>query len=275
MNITEIPIVNYHKIEAGTDIGMTTRHPNRFRRDMEIVAGEGYTPITFGDLEEGKSLPEKPFIITFDDGYESVFTHALSLMKEFDFKGIVYIPAEYVGRLNDWDVQFGGKTYKHLSEEQICRLCKEGFEIGSHGMSHHLLTYMDTARLQNELTESRRILQNLCGDPVLSMSYPFGRFNRRVIRTAEQAGYQYGVGSIYFRSVSRDYKYYALRRFNIYRYDSDAMFRIKISARFTSLAGFRDWLIQKGGLATAFYQNFNAGRIPLTELNMEEDGIRR
>lgn len=254
MTSTDIPVINYHKIEPEVDIGITSRHPDRFERDLQLLAKEGYQTLTFHDLAAGISVPEKALIITFDDAYESTYTFALPRMSNYGFRGVVYVPVAYIGKTNDWDVQFAGKIYKHLSHEQLREMSEKGFELGSHGLTHRLLRSMDAAELGAELVQSKQILENISGAPILSISYPFGRYNRRILQLSAEAGYLYGVGAIRFNSSEYAEQNLCMRRFNVYRYDSDRTILKKTTGNYKSFIGLRDWLIQKGGLATAVYQ---------------------
>jgi peptidoglycan/xylan/chitin deacetylase (PgdA/CDA1 family) len=255
MQFTNIPIINYHKLEVESDIGLTTRHPNRFERDLQLLSSQGYKPITFVDLANNYPVTDKTIIITFDDGYESVYTRAFPLMNKYQFKGVVFMPVDYIDKYNDWDVQFGGKRYRHLSLDNLHQMHKSGFEIGSHCLSHRLLLFMNPKRQFNELSVSRNRLEDLIGTEVFSVSYPFGRFNGKILQKASKAGYRFGVGLTSFRKVQKSLAIYALRRFNIYHQDSDKVFLQKIAASYNSGIGIRDWLIQKGGMGTAIYQS--------------------
>lgn len=249
-----IPIINYHKIEPDWDIGITTRHPDRFYRDMEYLSLNKFNTITFKDLVINKSLPENPLIITFDDGYESVFNFARPVLKEFGFRAVAYIPVHYIGKINDWDVQFGSKRYRHLSAEQIQIMSAEGFEIASHGLDHLPFTMFDSVRLSKELSQSKSMLEQVIKTEVVSICYPFGHFNHAVIQAVRESGYSYGVASLYFKDLHADYSQFVLPRFNIYRFDSLKSFSRKLSTNFHSVIGYRDWLFQLGGRATPIYQ---------------------
>lgn len=255
MQFTNIPIINYHKLEFESDIGLTTRHPNRFERDLQLLSSLGYKSITFVDLANNCPVTDKTIIITFDDGYESVYTRAFPLMNKYQFKGVIFIPVNYIDKYNDWDVQFGGKRYRHLALKNLYQMHKSGFEIGSHCLSHRLLPFMNSKRQTVELSLSRKRLEDLIETEVLSVSYPFGRFNEKILHQASDAGYRFGVGLTYFRKVQKSLAIFALRRFNIYRQDSDKVFLKKIAASYNSEIGIRDWLIQKGGIGTAIYQS--------------------
>src|SRR5215471_12882658 len=108
---TGLPILMYHKVsDNGEAIDQLTVSLSSLRRQFEYIKGKGYTPISFADLRafnSGKStLPAKPLIITFDDGYQSTYDLARPLLQKFNFKATVFLPVAYIGRNNAWD---GGK----------------------------------------------------------------------------------------------------------------------------------------------------------------------
>ena len=120
------PVINYHKIEPETDIGITTRHPSDFIEDMKLLLRNGYTPVTFKDLKHKKELPNLPVIITFDDAYLSFYKYALNFLTENRLKVVLFVPAGFIGKTNDWDVQFfqkKGTTFKTENKTRRFRCC--------------------------------------------------------------------------------------------------------------------------------------------------------
>jgi peptidoglycan/xylan/chitin deacetylase (PgdA/CDA1 family) len=262
MQIQSIPIISYHKIEPHGDLGITARHPEQFSRDLAILLTFGYKTITFKDIQNNHSLPDKPVVITFDDGYRSVYDYAFPKMSAIGFKGVVFIPSGYVGRNNDWDVQLRRKKYAHMDWSQLKELQDQGFEIGSHTQSHCDLTGMNDLRLHQEIIGSREQLNEALKTEIISLCYPFGRFNPKVIEAVRNAGYRYGVASVHFRNIADVSIDYYLRKFNIYRLDTEDMFIRKLKFDFDSSLAHRDWLIQLGGRATVVYQHlFRKGRL--------------
>ncbi|APF19233.1 polysaccharide deacetylase [Caldithrix abyssi DSM 13497] len=257
MQTKNIVILNYHKISKRMDIGLTARHPDDFERDLRIFHEQGFKSVTFLDLIKApEKLPPRALIITFDDGYRSVIEQAYPLMEQCGFKGVVYIPTDYIGKSNDWDVQFGGKKYVHLNAQELKFLADSGFEIGSHGASHRSFKAMPLRQCEDELKRSKIILEQIAQKPVVSISYPFGQFNRQILALSRNAGYRFGVGSIFYRSLASldGLSVMALRRFNIYRSDSMRTVRKKLTADFNSIYAYRDWLIQQGSMATVLWQ---------------------
>lgn len=252
MDFTRVPVLNYHKIEIKNDIGITTRHPDDFLRDMEYLSSHGFTPVTF----QSTALPEKPVMITFDDGYASVYEQAFPVLTRFDFKAVIFVPAAFIGKTNDWDVQFANYKFRHLSQEQIRALSAAGHEIAAHGMKHHPFTLLNSKALRFELEESRAVLEALSGKAVSALCYPFGRFDQRVIGAVREAGYRYAMASLYLGRPPEEEPNLTLRRFNVYRFDSLQMIEKKLRAHFNSAIAYRDWVLQLGGRATPFYQRF-------------------
>ncbi len=258
MTIADIPILNYHKIEKKSDIGITSRHPDQFERDIFFLYEQGYQTITFEQYAEGINLPEKPVILTFDDGYQSVLTEAFPVLEKYSFRAVVFMPTAFVGQTNDWDVQFGGQKYIHLNQEELKQLSAAGYEIASHGRSHRSFTSISVSELRQELVQSKQELESLTGKRVQTVCYPFGCFNEQVMEMTEQAGYRFGMASLYFLGSKSIKPELALRRFNMYRPDSQKALKRKLTTDFLTYYGLRDWLFQLGGKLTPFYQKLTS-----------------
>lgn len=256
-SISDIPIINYHKISSHSDVGITSRKPLDFNNDLALLSELGYQTITFRDIALNKSLPTRPIILTFDDGYKSILENAYPIMKKFGFTGVVYIPTDYIGQTNDWDVQLAGKRFSHLTENDLRFLHRQGFEIGSHGCSHRSLLAMKQSEAQRELNESKIKIEELLDASVYSISYPFGMFNEALLKRARESGYQFGVAAVFFKTRQLNgFSPLAIRRLNVYRMDSGKVLEQKIKKQFQSFFAYRDWIIQKGSLATVFWQKW-------------------
>ena len=258
LDISSIPIINYHKVMPTFDIGITTRHPDQFYLDLQIIKEFNYQPVTFKDIFTAPKLPPNPIIITFDDGYEVLLEYAIPTMLEFGFRGIIYIPTDFIGQYNNWDVQWGRYRFKHLNRKQLCELQRSGFEIGSHGISHRPITALSAEGFHREIAESKIILQELLQETIYSLSYPFGKFTWQTMKETREAGYCCGLASIYYRKVDPLDEPYALKRFNIYRFDHSGHFKRKIGLLSNTFIKARDWLIQRGGTATTVLQTFKS-----------------
>jgi peptidoglycan/xylan/chitin deacetylase (PgdA/CDA1 family) len=252
-------IINYHKIEQKSDIGITARHPEAFKRDMDTLVQAGYTTINFHHLNAQKKLPVKPVIITFDDAYLSFYQVAFEELLKRSMTGVVYVPVNYIGKSNDWDVQLGHKKYSHMTTQQLREITAQKFEIGSHTLNHKYLNNLSEPELENELGESKRILEEQTGASVISVSYPFGKYNKNVLNLSQKY-YDFGVQLMpsFFRD-SPDNKL-CLRRINIYRTDSAATFEKKLSYSNYKLLIIKNRLIQQGAWATIFLKKIRGNK---------------
>ena len=250
-----IPILAYHKIEDRPDFGVTTRKISDFKEDLHLLKEHGYQTVTFKELDRAEALPPNPVIITFDDGYESFYTQALPLLLELGLKAVVFIPTAFAGHENDWDVQWGNHRYRHMDKAHIVECHRRGMEIGSH-MVHHLYPgFLDDRRLEYELIASKEQLSRWTGDTVISLSYPFGKYNARVVSAASQH-YRYAVGQSAAVLVNGRPSPLFLPRVNVYRMDSSHQLIKKTERAAEGIFSLRDRLIQKGAWASIALQYF-------------------
>jgi len=138
---------------------------------------------------------EKLVAITFDDGFMSVVENAWPVLKKYDLKAAMFTPVGNLGQRPQWPIA-GPWRYDRkervLSHEMVRELDSEGFEMLSHTVSHTVLTELAADRLEVELVQSRQKLEEIVGHEVVSISYPLGKYNEKVVTQAKHAGYQYG-----------------------------------------------------------------------------------
>ena len=187
-----VPILMYHRIDVlRPSLPAITRAltvaPADFAAQMRWLAGHGFHSITqaqlFAALEHGKSLPAKPVLITFDDGYRDVLFNAGPALKRLGMHATAYV---ITSRISGSDVSF-------LSWAQLHALEQDGIEIGSHTVHHvELPSLLDPTALQ-ELIQSRHALELHLHHPVQWFAYPAGRFDAHSEELVRQAGYVLAV----------------------------------------------------------------------------------
>lgn len=236
-----VPILMYHRI-ADIAGDRNSVSPKMFEQQLAYLKKKCYNTISLSDLEEhftnGKTLPSKPLILTFDDGYEDNFITALPLLNKYGMKGTVFPVAAYTGRHNDWENYQGKPNCKVMNWEQL-RIWKEaGMEIGSHTMNHPILSSLTPQEIEYELAESKRLIEERVGVPVQFLCYPYGDFDTRVRKIAQSLGYQGGVAI--FEGVSlRKNDLWALRRVVISCRQPMWEFKLKVSPWHLVFIGMR------------------------------------
>jgi peptidoglycan/xylan/chitin deacetylase (PgdA/CDA1 family) len=175
-----VPILEYHVLGSPpTDAPYPELYVSRpdFRRQMNWLDRNGFEAVTLEQVEhawyEGGTLPPKPVVISFDDGYRPQFTFALPQLRRHGWAGVLNLKAK------------GSDLYRSNVEAMI----DAGWELASHTIHHSDLTTLDAAALREEVAGSRRLLQREYGVPVQNFCYPSGRFDATVIAALKAAGY--------------------------------------------------------------------------------------
>jgi uncharacterized repeat protein (TIGR01451 family) len=198
-----IPIIELHDIAAnvGSVQDITT---GAFNVLCSTLKSYGYQTITFMDLlnylDHGKTLPEKPVIITSDDGYQDIYTYAFPILKNYGYKMTVFLVTGLVGnsdadrRMNEWDFSNSQVPRANLLIwPEIVQMSKYGCEFQSHTVSHIRLGGSSGDEILYQLTQSKSDIESHLGKPVLFVAYPYGNFSSLVFSLLSAAGYRGGV----------------------------------------------------------------------------------
>ncbi len=201
------PILLYHRIDVPENPSRYFVTPDQFEVQMELLHDWGYTSIPLSLLvkaiTQGAPLPPRPMVLTFDDGDISVYNNAWPVMKKYGYTGVVYIVSNRL--------QVDG----YMNAEQIRALADDGWEVGSHSMSHADLTKShskDWNSLPSETKQSRLDLEAAIGVPVRTFAYPFGFMDDAVGRAVHNAGYESAVGLGYTADQWPGMLFYLWRR---------------------------------------------------------------
>jgi peptidoglycan/xylan/chitin deacetylase (PgdA/CDA1 family) len=175
-----VPILEYHVLgEAPADAPYPELYVERpdFRHQLEWLDEHGYQAVTLDQVEEawyeGGTLPPKPVVLSFDDGYRPQFTFALPQLRKHGWAGVLNLKAE------------GSDLY----ESNVKAMIAAGWELASHTIHHSDLTTLDAAGLEEELDESKEMLEDEFHVEVKNFCYPAGEFDETVIAAVEAAGY--------------------------------------------------------------------------------------
>lgn len=168
--------------------------PQAFAAHMKWLALANYVPITLDALLQHRlcytSLPSRPVIITFDDGFYDCVHYAVPILQAHSFTAIFYLVAGLVGQSSRWIVAERGFELPLMGWAAARQLEAEGFHCGSHSMSHPRLAEQSAAACRNELLYSRQLLEDQLGHEVVHLAYPFGSYNESVRAIAADAGYR-------------------------------------------------------------------------------------
>ncbi len=186
-----------------------------FNRQMQWIADRGYTTVTMdavsalfhpqtgtASLVGNFKLPAKPVVVTFDDGYSDTYDNAFPLLLSRKQKGVFYVLPGFAGQPG------------YITADQMRKMSGSGMDIGSHTVDHKPLRRLGPLTRVWELTESRRMLEEILGKPVRHVCYPYGDYNRFVEMDAQEAGYLTGT-TTQRRVATKEWDSFALPRISV------------------------------------------------------------
>lgn len=177
MNSPTLPIITYHAIENVASPLFTSL--TVFEAQLAALAESGYQTISmaavFDWLHGDISLPEKAVVITFDDGYASVYDSAWPRLQAHGFSATVFLVTSYCGGDNQWPSQMDGVPKRGLlTWDQVGELAAAGWEFGAHTRTHAPLPAIHTVQAEEEILTSRKEIESRTGQTVRSFAYPYG-----------------------------------------------------------------------------------------------------
>ena len=185
-------VLMYHSVEPyQADPYLVTVSPPRFEQQMHWLARRGLRGAPVRDVLAARAAGAGKGLVglTFDDGYTDFARHALPVLQRFGFGATVFVIAGRLGGDNAWDPE--GPRKPLMSAGQVRDLAQAGIEIGSHGLRHIRLPAAQHA-LAEEVGGSRRILQEITGEPVGGFCYPYGDLDAEAVARVRDTGYDYG-----------------------------------------------------------------------------------
>ncbi len=204
-----VPILMYHYVEYVQDAGDKMRislntPPSVLENEIKTLADAGYTFMTNKELDDvldGKAtLPKKPIVLTFDDGYRDFYTDAYPILKKYHVKATQYVISGFLDRPN------------HLLTNQLEEIAKDGLvEIGAHTVHHVWLKGGNAQTVQGEVAQSRATIEQLIHRPVTSFAYPFGAFDEQARQTVKIAGFRSATSTIPGTEQKQENRYFWYR----------------------------------------------------------------
>ena len=188
-----LPILMYHEITDGPSSLYVTA--DNFRAQMLYLRDNGFNVITMTQAQAllaQDQIPAKTVVITFDDGYVSVFNNAWPVLQALNFPATVYVISSFPG------------LYNYLTWDQIKIMHSGGIEIGSHTKTHPALTTVSSAQLTDEIAGSKQVLEEQLGVPIYSFCYPTGAFNQYTPPAVKDAGYTSAVTIVSRSATTQD-----------------------------------------------------------------------
>jgi peptidoglycan/xylan/chitin deacetylase (PgdA/CDA1 family) len=196
----DIPILMYHYVEdapTSSTLKGLYLEPEIFESQLQEINAAKYNNYFVSEIAKSliskNPLPKDSLVLTFDDGYEDFYTNVYPLLKKYKIKATLYVIINALDKPG------------YLTKAQVREMAGSAYvEIGSHTFNHLDLKTLNNRKTSFEIVKSKKILENISGQPVLSFCYPYGRYNNNDLKLASQAGYLASLtteaGTIHYQS---------------------------------------------------------------------------
>jgi peptidoglycan/xylan/chitin deacetylase (PgdA/CDA1 family) len=166
----EVPILCYHRIEDGRN-DIYSVSPAIFASHLQILADSGYNSVLPNELYDylvhNAALPDKPFMISFDDSRTEHYSIAAPELEKRNFRGAFFIMTVTNNKKN------------YLTNDEIAELSERGHSIGLHSWDHVMATqYSDSTIWEKQVYAPKKKLEDMIGKPIEYWAYPNGVYNK-------------------------------------------------------------------------------------------------
>ncbi|MCB1328617.1 MAG: polysaccharide deacetylase family protein [Maritimibacter sp.] len=189
-----IPILLYHSIDAVVRPAYArwAMPSETFRRHLQIIAAEGYRPVTLDALSQmmdGPETPDKLVCITFDDGLMDFVTGAMPVLQEFGCPATLFLVTGFLGGKARWLASSDEADRPMMAWSDVREVAREGIECGAHSVSHRELDTLPGPAARDEIFNSKRAIEDKLGQAVRSFAYPYGYASATTKRLVREAGF--------------------------------------------------------------------------------------
>jgi peptidoglycan/xylan/chitin deacetylase (PgdA/CDA1 family) len=196
--------------------------PENLDHQMAWLAENNYTPITLKELlyhlRLGWPLPEKPVVLTFDDGYVDAYENAFPILLKYGFVATFFVITDHMTFDNP----------NHATWDQVVQMREAGMDIQSHSRSHPDLRHQPQEELLWQILGSKEAIEARMDQEVRFFCYPAGRFDTNTIQALQQYGYWAAVTTQYGATHSSD-DLFTLKRIRVRATDTIADFAAKVA----------------------------------------------
>jgi peptidoglycan/xylan/chitin deacetylase (PgdA/CDA1 family) len=226
-----IPILTFHDISERPSV--ISIPPIVFQRGIKRLHEEGYQALRLIEaadfLRRGVPFPDRTFVVTFDDGYQSVHQEALPVLRHCGMSATVFLTTgeKGIAKSSDRLPSLSNRTMLSLKEVKEMQSC--GIEFGAHTLTHPDLTSLPPGQAKAEISEARAILEDTLSAPIACFAYPYGRYDRRIREIVQR--YFACACSDHLGLVTERSDLYGLERVDGYYLRTNRLFNV-VSTRF-------------------------------------------
>ena len=189
-------ILMYHRVDNLKSQDQLTVSPDLFEQQIHWLS-KHHRIVSLKELSaslQHGNASSSAIALTFDDGYLDNLEHALPVLEKYQAPATLYVTTQFAAQKERHPRYPTEKKRLHLTWAELRELSAHALiEIGSHTLSHPMLSSLSAADSHSEITQSKSIIENELGHAINSFCYPAGNHTTREIESARSAGYQTAV----------------------------------------------------------------------------------
>jgi peptidoglycan/xylan/chitin deacetylase (PgdA/CDA1 family) len=227
-----LPVLMYHRIGEATQSDPSLFvSESAFSHQLEWLNEAGYETLSINravELWSRSRAPKRSVLITFDDAFADTLDVAARALTQAGMRATVFAPAGLLGRQVELRSPSGSSdsasSGRIASAEELNAWVDQGFDVGSHSLSHPDLTEVSPSRVLTEARESKHRLEEVLQRSIDDFCYPYAHHSASCRRLVQRSGYRSA-----FAGEPPRHDLFAIPRMMIYPNDSMARFRRKVS----------------------------------------------
>ncbi len=189
-----IPVLMYHSCKENYPQESSSLYvtPEVFEKQMNDLVAKGYTFVNYYQVFDymcgSGTLPEKPVIITFDDGYLDNFVNVFPILKKNNVKATIFVVTD---ALKDDETEYDESKIQYMTWKQAIEMQNSGLvNIESHTKNHYDLNKLTESEVNDQFRESKEAIKTKMGKDTFIVSLPYGSGNWKVIEQSKKNGYK-------------------------------------------------------------------------------------
>ena len=203
-------------------------HPEQFEEHLRYINKSEHTPVSLVEIEAhlltGEALPDNSVAITIDDGFKDNYTQAFPLLQKYNIPATIFLTSGVIGGTNDWMKGRDFPEREMLNWEQVREMDHHQISFGAHTVTHPVLPELNNQVAEQEILQSKIVIEEKLGQPCKHFAYPYGRFNDHTHEIVKQSGFTLACSTRSgFNNLKTDP--YVLHRIEVY--GTDPVWKLK------------------------------------------------
>jgi len=227
-----LSILTFHTLDDQSSI--ISFSPELFRRGIAKLYENRYRTVslleTVDCLLMRKPFPERSLVITFDDGYQTVYEKAFPVLQDYGMIATIFLTVGEMGRVKPGERLPSLEGRSMLNWREIQEMKQWGIEFGAHTLTHPDLTRLPLDRVRTEICESKAIIEDALNSPVPCFAAPYSRYDDRSLEIIRQHFACACSDKLSLTNLSSDL--YALERVDAYYLRNERLFDVMLTPLF-------------------------------------------